>query len=250
MIPYIGRRILTLPQREAGVDLGGYVARWARQMSDAGAHCQTRGATDTFLASHGGLCRVSSVTHVGGPIAASTVIEYWMAPFLAGAAVVVRPEDRLAAPVFLFDMTVDALGRGSAVVDAAGAGRDHPTFDLRFRNPLVRILSTASHVRRNDVPAWLAPHTGSAGAALVARRRRSEAVARTLDAMLAAYVRALRTAHSWGEPKRHREQSRSLLLSFIEHSRLGASLRTGFGDAVAEHFLGGIVPVHEAQGNL
>jgi hypothetical protein len=236
MIPYVGRRILTLPQREAGIDLGAYVARWAGQMSNAGAHCRSRGATDTFLASHGGLCRVSSVTHVGGPIAASTVIEYWMAPLQAGAAVVVRPQDRLAAPIFLFDLTVDALGRGYAVVDAGGAGRDHPTFDLRFRNPLVRILSTASHVRRNDVPAWLAPHTGSAGATLVARRRRSEAVATTLDTMLRAYLRALGTAQSWGEPERHREQSRLMLLAFIRHSRLGASLRACFEDA--EHFLG------------
>jgi hypothetical protein len=201
-----------------------------------GARGQSQPADRLVCVSRGGFRAVASFALESDRITRAVVTHVRMAPFFAGVALVVHPRAELDAPLLVGDVMIPPTGGARAYLDACGPAIASPTFAARFKDPLASIVDGARGVRRETVPAWIAPLSGGGGARLRARPGRGDGLARLLLAYVDRYLHALAAAQPARDAAANRAATLAVRDAFAAHGRARARLARAFGSPFTEGY--------------
>jgi hypothetical protein len=228
--------VLAYPAALARLDLARIAAELDTTFRAHGARTQAVPLDLTF-ASRRGTGAIASFVLESDRIARAVVSHVRVAPFFAGLALTVHPHPDRAAPLLVADLMVLPTGAVRAFVDTCGPSIAEPMFSARYRDPLATVLDTARGVRREPVPAWIAPLSGGAGGRIRARRGDGSPVVRTITRYVERYLDALDGAPEAKNADENLAAARTVRDVFRAHGPASRYLGRAFGPAFTARYM-------------
>ncbi len=236
-VSHILAKPLHYPATLAGVDLTAFVAELDGIFRRHGARTSPAPLDLTFRAGRLPGTAIASIVLESDRFARAVVTHVRVAPFYTGLSIAVHPRAELDAPLLVADINIPPPGFTRLFVDAVGPSIGSASFASRFKTRLAPIVEAARGVTRSEVPAWISPLSGGAGARLRAKPTGGNAVLRVLAKYVDAYLEALDGAEPAHDAASNAASARSVRDAVRANGPAGKYLTRTFGAPFADRYL-------------